>query len=87
MTPNDLLTKKDLEDFKQELFALLGAQKNQSEWLKNKDVSKLLGISVASVQGLREKGLLVFSKVGGTYLYKREDIDKLLAEKKTPGQR
>ena len=89
MTGDELLTKKDLELFKQELIALLKPAAVPSQWLKNKDVCKLLGISNSSLANLRVNGTLVYHKIGGTYLYKQSDIDKMLsaAEKKSPKTR
>jgi excisionase family DNA binding protein len=91
MTGDELLTKKDLEDFKKELFEILQPLKEanglaQQKWLKNKDVCKLLGISHSSLGNLRINGTITFHKIGGTYLYKQSDIDKMLsaAEKKSP---
>ncbi|WP_448698138.1 helix-turn-helix domain-containing protein [Mucilaginibacter sp. AW1-3] len=88
MTPDDIITRKDLEMFKQELFALLGKPVNgeQFGWLKNVEVRKLLGVSNGTLQNLRVNGSLAFSKVGGTYFYRRDDIEKMLAggQKKSP---
>jgi hypothetical protein len=87
MTGDELLTKKDLEIFKKELFELLQPRQGaQQQWLKNKDVCKLIGISNSSLANLRINGTLVYHKIGGTYLYKQSDIDKMLnaAEKKSP---
>ena len=45
MTPGDLLTRQDFEDFKKELFSrlapLLGGNVRQQKWLKNEDVKTL----------------------------------------------
>jgi len=91
MTPNDLLTKQDLEDFKKELFAMLapltgGQLATAQKWLKNEDLKRQLKVSGATIQNLRVAGTLPFSKIGGTYYYKQEDVDKMLegAEKKSP---
>jgi len=91
MTPDELLTKKDLELFKQELFELLKPQKdaqalNQQKWLKSQDVRKLLKISSGTLQNLRINGTLSYNKIGSIYFYKAEDIEKMLAgdEKKSP---
>lgn len=91
MTPNDLLTKKDLEDFKQELFALLEPMKkgqaiNQQKWLKSQDVRRILGISHGKLQGLRDDGTIPYHKLGGIIYYKPEELHKALekAEKKSP---
>ena len=94
MTADELITKKDLEAFKQELFALLAPFKDAQtlagqKWLKNEDVKKIMKISNATIQNLRVNGTLPFTKIGGTYFYKQEDIDKMLSgpEKKSPSKR
>ncbi|WP_428330314.1 helix-turn-helix domain-containing protein [Mucilaginibacter sp.] len=84
MTPDELLTKKDLELFKQELFELLKPLKdtqalNQQKWLKSQDVRKLLKISSGTLQNLRINGTLSYNKVGSIFFYKTEDIEKMLA--------
>jgi excisionase family DNA binding protein len=87
MTPDDIITKKDLETFKEDLFALLGKPaRDQFAWLKAVDVRKLLGVSNGTLLNLRVKGELPFSKIGGLYFYKREDIEQMLerGQKKSP---
>ena len=87
MTPDDIITKKDLEAFKQELFTLLGKQTaDEFKWLKAAEVRKLLGVSGSTLVNLRVKGELLYSKVGGLYFYKREEVEKMLerGEKKSP---
>lgn len=49
----------------------------ESEWLKSKDVRRLLDISAGSVQKLRTSQKVRFKKVLGSYYYNREDIHKL----------
>jgi len=90
MIPNDIVTKKDLEDFKKELFILLTTLNlpqvlDQPKWLKNTDVKKILSISASTLQNLRFTGELPYSKIGGTYYYKQSDIERMLnnAQKKT----
>lgn len=85
--PDELITKKDLEAFKQELFALLGTGKPaEVAWMKNADVRVMLGMSNGTLQTLRVSGSLPFSKIGGTYFYKRADLEGMLekAQKKSP---
>jgi len=93
MTPNDLLTKKDLEDFKKELFELLepiktGLHVTQQKWLKSIDVRKILGISHGKLQALRDDGTLPYHKMGGILYYKPDEIQKAMekAEKKSPNR-
>ncbi|RYE58516.1 MAG: DNA-binding protein [Sphingobacteriales bacterium] len=91
MTPDDLLTKKDLENFKNELFEILKPLREaqtlqQQKWLRSKDVRKLLNISAGTLQNMRIAGIISHNKVGKIFFYKAEDIDKVLsgAEKKSP---
>lgn len=89
MALNDPLTRKDLEDFKSELFELLSSLNKpvseQKKWLKTSDVKKMLGISSGTLNSMRLKGLLPYNKVGGLYYYRPEDVDKMLSgpEKKS----
>jgi hypothetical protein len=89
MTPDELITRKDLETFKKELFSLLesmGTGTSRQKWLRNKDVQEMLGISSGKLQLLRENGTLPFSKLDGTIFFKLEDIENAMAraEKKSP---
>ena len=91
MTLNDLLTKKDLEDFKKELFELLSSlnekpTSDQRKWLKTADVKKMLGVASGTLNNLRLNGVLPYNKVGGLYYYRQEDVEKMLngPEKKRP---
>ncbi|GAA4329120.1 hypothetical protein GCM10023149_33570 [Mucilaginibacter gynuensis] len=91
MTPNDLLTKQDLDNFKKELFELLkpitdSQMVSKQKWLRSKDVREFLNISAGTLNHLRVTGALVARKIGKTYFYSAEDIDKELnkGEKKSP---
>lgn len=84
----ELITKEDFEQFKKELFdEILKFQHNPLQieetktWLKSNEVRKLLGISIGTLQNLRLKGTLPFSKIGGLLYYKYEDILKLMGSK------
>jgi len=48
------------------------------EWIKSRDVRKLLGISPGTLQNLRISGEISFTKVGGTLFYSSSDIHRLL---------
>jgi hypothetical protein len=80
----DLVTKKDLAQFKlellQELKELLGKDdKLKAEWLRSSEVRKMLKISPGTLQNLRITGVLRSTKVGGMHYYNYEDINKLMA--------
>jgi hypothetical protein len=94
MSPDELLTKKDLEVFKKELFEVLRPFQEaqglpQQKWLRSSDVRKLLRISPGTLQNLRIAGTLSYNKVGKIFFYKAEDIEKMLSgsEKKSPKKR
>ena len=85
MTACNLITKEDLQKFKEELFAelrrpsyKLNKKNEQKEWIKTFDVRKLLDISQNTLVSLRRNGTIRFSKISGTFYYKDDDILKLL---------
>lgn len=85
MIPDELLTKADLEKFKEELFTELrkanvhpNSKMQIKEWLKSHEVRRLLGISPGTLQNLRVNGTLPYTKIGGLMYYRYEDIRKLL---------
>lgn len=83
MQIDELLTKKDLEIFKTELLETLTAlikkhKKPDKEWLRSKEVRKMLNISYGTLQNLRVKKLLNPTKVQGVYYYRLSEIEALL---------
>ena len=80
----DLITVKDLRDFKVELINELRTVLTQvklpegKSWIKGVEVKKLLGLSESKLQKLRINGTLPSSKIGGVHYYKQADIDKML---------
>jgi len=87
MAQIEIITKADLQEFKIELlkeFMLLlkSVKTPAKEWLKGYEVRELLNISHSTLQTLRIKGVLRFSKIGGNYFYKYEDILKVLEKGK-----
>lgn len=49
------------------------------DWLDGNEVRKLLKISERTLQTLRSNGTLAYSKVGGKLYYRRQDLQKALA--------
>jgi hypothetical protein len=47
-----------------------------SEWLKSKEVMKILKIRACDVMHLREEGKLKFTKQGNAFLYSAESVLK-----------
>lgn len=85
---DQLLTTGDLFDFKSQLLfefkTILKEFTGQptKKWLKSKEVRKLLNISPGTLQSLRSKQLLPYSKIGGIIYYDAADIQKVLESQK-----
>lgn len=85
MEIEELLTKKDLEAFRQSLLREIaemvtnGKAEQRKPYLKSKEVRQLMGISYNTLQALRVKKLLCpCAKVEGIYYYKYTDVERLL---------
>ena len=82
-----ILTKQDLQLFKAELIAEIKKAVKTNEtstsknWLKSKEVTKLLKITPGTLQNYRKKGMISYTKIGGTYFYQTTTIEKLLTTK------
>lgn len=82
----ELVTKKDLDDFRSQLLEdmrklfLSVDTKPVKPWLKNSEVKKLLGMSDNTVQRLRVAGKLRSTKLGGVHYYRYADIERLMNE-------
>lgn len=90
------VTVGDLQIFKTELIKeiLIGVkllvrdqpQPLTKKWLKTPEVRKLLGISPATLQGLRDDGTIPYSRLGRNFYYDPEDINRELERRKTIGR-
>lgn len=81
----EIITRSELTAFKQELLSeiksiIKPSGTTQKTWLKSVEVRKLLSISPGTLQNLRIKGTLRYTKIGGTMYYRYSDIVKLLEE-------
>jgi 5-bromo-4-chloroindolyl phosphate hydrolysis protein len=65
-----------LNDLKQIIFSQHPVY--DKKWLKSHEVRKLLKISPGTLQNLRNKGSLKFTKVGGIIYYSYDDIVRML---------
>lgn len=76
--------RKELEWLKDELLeALFGLIKrhvapSEQKWLRTREVCEVLGISAGSLQKLRNKGVLPYTKVEGVLFYQYSDIQRML---------
>lgn len=84
-----IITPEDLKNFKLELLEdiqKLLSQRNEvpaRKWLKSHEVRRMLTISPGTLQHLRVKGVLPYTKIGGVIYYDYTDIEKMLQENKS----
>ena len=85
----EIITTKDLQQFKVELFDELRTMFDQHlkpvenmKWLKTPDVLRMLKISPSTLQTLRINGTLPYTRMGSTLYYDNQDILKILAGNK-----
>lgn len=82
--PVTIITPDDLRDFKLELLddikKLLSkhTQGKLKKYLKSSELMDLLQISPGTLQNLRIKGTLPYTKVGGIIFYDSEEIQKVM---------
>ena len=72
-----LISKEEFDSFKREVLSLiqkLQPSVNQSEWLRSKDVRKMLGISDSTLQTMRINGSIPAYKLGDSWFYKCDEI-------------
>jgi phenylacetate-coenzyme A ligase PaaK-like adenylate-forming protein len=83
--PAEIVTTDDLREFKIELIQEIKKilKENHApqfkKWLKSNDVRDMLDVSSSTLQNLRDKGTLPFTKIGGVMFYNYEDVKKMLA--------
>ncbi len=80
----ELVTKEDLQHFRKELlqdlqqFVEQHTTKPPKQWLKSREVRKMLKISPGTLQNLRINGTIRYTRMGRIIFYKAEDIEKVL---------
>lgn len=80
----ELVTLQDLENLKKEILTemkkMLEGHKSEPEkrWLKSSDIQKLLGISAGTLQTLRNRAMIPYTRLGGVIYYNREEVKKVL---------
>jgi len=86
---DQLITNGDLFDFKsQMLFEIKTMFRDftgqpTKKWLKSKEVRKLLNISPGTLQSLRSRKVIPYTKIGGIIYHDAADIQKVLETHKT----
>ncbi|WP_215233524.1 helix-turn-helix domain-containing protein [Dyadobacter linearis] len=84
LTGGQIVTRKDLEEFKQdilqEIHKLLRPinRDTTKKWLKSREVRKMLDISPGKLYLLRANRQLGFMRIVGVIYYDHEDIEKML---------
>jgi hypothetical protein len=84
----ETITKEDLETLRFQLFADLKklleeppeTKPDEKEWLRNRDVKKMLSISDAALQNLRIRGVVHPVKISGLYYYKTAELKSLFKQ-------
>jgi hypothetical protein len=83
MTAHDLITKNDLLQFKEELMEeiknLITPRSQPITFYKSKEVRQMLKCSDSTLQYFRQSGKLQSKKVGGTYYYTQESVNRFLS--------
>ena len=83
-TTIEVLTRTDLLQFKKELIEEISrlfserSKAMETDYLKSKQVKRILKCSDSTLQYYRDSGKLPYKKVGSTYYYTTEDIEKLM---------
>ena len=57
-----------------------------AKWLKNKAAAELLGVSLRTLQGLRDRGIVPHSRIGRVIYYDPEDIKQEIERRKGRGR-
>ena len=89
---NDMVTKEDLRQFGLELLGNIGnlitqtkegnSDVTEQEWIKSKQVRKLMNMSPGSVQNLRVTENVRYKKIVGSYYYNKADLLKLFTDER-----
>ena len=86
---DQLITNGDLFDFKSQLLFEIKTMFREftgqptKKWLKSKEVRKLLNISPGTLQSLRSRKVIPYTRVGGIIYHDAADIQKVLESHKT----
>ena len=75
--------KISLDDLSDEELDKLIEHTFLEDWIDNQDVMQLLHISVRTLQTLRSNGTLPYSRINNKIYYRRQDIQRILADNYT----
>lgn len=86
---HQLVTLADLEKFKEQMLSEMrrllagGGSQHSKQWLKSREVRRLLDVSPGKLHAMRVSRQLSFMRIGGVIYYDRSDIDKMFEKFKT----
>lgn len=86
---HNLVTLADLERFKEQMLfeirrLIAGASgQGTKQWLKSREVRKLLDVSPGKLHAMRASRQLTFMRIGGVIYYDRADIEKMFEKFRT----
>lgn len=72
--------KLSLDDLNDEQIHNLIESTTLEDWIDNQDVMNILHITARTLQSLRSNGILPYSRINGKIYYRRQDIQKILAD-------
>lgn len=83
----EVITREDLNQFHtlllKEMNDIINSKAEFSKkWLKTSEVRELLSISESTLQNLRVKGILTYTKIGALVFYSSHEIEKMLETNK-----
>ena len=70
------------QNFVGQVINLCGGNRQNEQWLNNKEICRLLGISQRTLQNFRDTGILPYSRIGHKCYYKVFDIENLVSQSK-----
>ncbi len=79
----EIITKEDLETFKNEIVEVITSNtqsQTSKKWLRSAEVREELGISPGTLQNMRINGTIPFTRMGSTYFYDWDEIQRILNE-------
>lgn len=86
---HQLVTSADLEKFKEQMLSemrrllAVGGTQHSKQWLKSREVRKLLDVSPGKLHAMRVSRQLSYMRIGGVIYYDRADIDKMFEKFRT----
>jgi hypothetical protein len=86
---HQLVTLADLEKFKEQMLSEIrkllagGGIQQSKQWLKSREVRKLLDVSPGKLHAMRVSRQLSFMRIGGVIYYDMTDIEKMFEKFKT----